>query len=480
MSNIAIGPSYFKRELRDYANWRWAVIREILQNSIDSKASSVSVKIALVDGNTVLDVVNDGEVMSREVITSRLLSLGESGKNFADGAVGGFGKAKVILYFTHENYEIHSGDLVVSGSGSRYEISESPEFLSGTRSVITIAGDHVSDLVSACRKFASFAQWSGSLSLTVGDSCERLSCSLAKGSRRRDLDFGVVYTNLSMRNCVVVRVNGIPMFTYWCSVDRCVVVELFGPSCDYLTSNRDGLVDPFRSQLSDFITSLSVDNVSALKKVNPEYELFDGRLLSGVASKSSSNSTDIPVYRDSDSLLVASFKNVKDPVSVSVDPVVSVQNNAGMRFFLKNETTLAIPSYYRPDNGGFSGYSKKLIVSWASVLRELHVLFEHCSVFSVGFLFSEDAEAQFESGGRGLIYFVNPAKVVEQSSTHSRSLKKRWKFDNAGKKMLLSVAVHEFVHGLGYMLHCESFAQKYTEIVGHVLANVQRFNRCFE
>ena len=53
-------------------------------------------------------------------------------------------------------------------------------------------------------------------------------------------------------------------------------------------------------------------------------------------------------------------------------------------------------------------------------------------------------------------------------------------FDNAGKKMLLSIAAHEFVHGLGYGWHCENFAQKYTEVVGYVLADVKRFNWCFK
>jgi len=70
--------------------------------------------------------------------------------------------------------------------------------------------------------------------------------------------------------------------------------------------------------------------------------------------------------------------------------------------------------------------------------------------------------------------------VVEQRGSYSKSFKKRWKFDTAGKKMLLAIAAHEFVHGLGYDWHAEDFANKYTSVIGSVLADVKRFNWCYK
>jgi hypothetical protein len=55
------------------------------------------------------------------------------------------------------------------------------------------------------------------------------------------------------------------MFHNNTSLDRCVIVELKGVSADCLTSNRDGLTSTYRHELSEFLTSLSVDKRSALK-----------------------------------------------------------------------------------------------------------------------------------------------------------------------------------------------------------------------
>lgn len=108
-------------------------------------------------------------------------------------------------------------------------------------------------------------------------------------------------------------------------------------------------------------------------------------------------------------------------------------------------------------------------------MLQLHKTFDHESVFSVGFVFS-DAMANHEIGPTfGRVYYVAPAIVNEEKG----SFKKQWKFDAAGKKMLLSVAAHEFVHGLGYSLHDEDFSAKYTEVVGVVMARLKEFNWCF-
>jgi hypothetical protein len=113
-------------------------------------------------------------------------------------------------------------------------------------------------------------------------------------------------------------------------------------------------------------------------------------------------------------------------------------------------------------------------------MLELHRLFDHEDEFGVGFIFSDQTRAQHETSDYGRVYYIAPAKVVEQSSTMSRSFSKCWKFDNAGKKMLLSIAAHEFVHGLGYSWHDESFAAKLTDVNGHILADAGRFNWCFK
>jgi hypothetical protein len=97
-------------------------------------------------------------------------------------------------------------------------------------------------------------------------------------------------------------------------------------------------------------------------------------------------------------------------------------------------------------------------------------------LFALGFIFDESAEAEFESGDYGKVYYLNPAKVVEQSSG-SKSFKKR--FQLTERNRLLMFALHEFVHGFGFGPHDEDYANKLTDMAGRVLDERKRFNWCF-
>ena len=50
-----------------------------------------------------------------------------------NGAVGGFGKAKELLYFAHRAYKIQTGHLIVEGSGAGYDLHRSDDYLPGHR-----------------------------------------------------------------------------------------------------------------------------------------------------------------------------------------------------------------------------------------------------------------------------------------------------------------------------------------------------------
>jgi len=135
---IKIGPEFFAKAKNDYNDWHWAIIREFMQNSIDCGSDTIGISINLDnDGETSLVVENNGEPMTRDIMENKLLSLGSSGKEFKD-SVGGFGKAKEILYFCHSAYTIKSGNIVVKGSGAEYTIEQSDDKVDGTASAILI------------------------------------------------------------------------------------------------------------------------------------------------------------------------------------------------------------------------------------------------------------------------------------------------------------------------------------------------------
>lgn len=511
-NHVTIGPEFFAKAFNDYSNWRWALAREFGQNSMDCGSGEIRVTLSLNEMlDTVVTVENNGDPMTREILQTKLLALGGSGKNF-QGTVGGFGKAKEILYFAHKSYKIETGNLVVTGSGAGYNIDENGSF-DGTRSTVVLSGDHLERLTHAFRTFASYSQWDGVLYLNG----ERMVTNLKKGSPRRDLGFGTVYTNKSFPNKLIVRINGIPMFHEYISLDRCVIVELNGASVDVLTSNRDGLNSSCRHELSSFITELAVNKRSALKQRGlTKYRRYEGKKLRHRVQSAVNVKALVVGGEPKERGGVAALVNVvgrTDLVPTSgggggggtitmggaviqtidvvgecgpqaadyrqtvEENVIFRNTNVSEEFIIKNETDLQVPSYYLPDSTDFSTYSQKLVKMWGRLLVELHRLFEHEADFALGFIFDESAEAEFEKGEYGKVYYLNPAKVVEQSSSASKSFKKR--FQLTERNRLLMIALHEFVHGMGYGPHDEDYANRLTDMSWKVLDERKRFNWCF-
>lgn len=480
---VGIAQSFFAKSLNDYQDWNWAWVRELAQNGIDAGSKNISINLeSTYSGNTVAVCENDGPPMDRETLLDKFLCVGGTTKDF-DGSVGGFGIAKLVIAFAHLSYKIETGNLVVEGSGGEFDISESDDYVDGVRTTVVMEGDQVDRIKQSCYLFTRYAQWSGTFSVNG----EVLSCDQVKGARRRDLEFGTVYTNKSDSYRLVVRIGGIPMFVQHCGHDRLVIVELSGHSDQVLTSNRDGLVGPFRGELSDFVTQLSVDKKSALRPNTPRYEYFGGSKL-GYVRESSCNIRELvgEVAESPEAgVIVPSPVDSHGPVDSSGSSRFVDSNSDARRrvqvdseFVIKNESGLVVPSYYRPDSSEFSDYSRKLVKIWGRLLVQLHRLFDSEAAFGVGFVFDDDTVAEYESGQYGAVYYISPAKIVEQSGSYSKSFKKRWKLTD--RNQLLASATHEFVHGVfGLSFHDEFFACRLTEVMGTVMDNRKGFNWCF-
>lgn len=524
MPSVAIGHEFFRKAFNDYADPYWAIIREFLQNSIDCGSDTVRLTCTESGGHTTLSVENNGTPMSREILVGKLLCLGGSGKDFAGTSVGGYGKAKEVLYFCHASYEIHSGDLLINGSGAEYEIS-STSYVHGTRSVIVLNGLVKTKLEKAFKQWVEYGQWNGTL--VWNDQIHK--ADLRKGSPRRDLGFGMVYTNRTHRYRLVVRMHGMPMFVEYTGLDRCVVVELAGKSSDVMTSNRDGLVNPYARELTSFVTELSVDKRSALKRNRgPRYTRYRGTKLVNtsrlnvaavVALEPSIGTTpridfpftsggpapgqfgSAPVQTNGGSAPIAGVsvgegEEVQEPVyheNVDAGPGIHAAAyttsfsapvprrqvaTLGTEFVLKSDVDLKTPAYFDPGSGEFSTYSMKLTRMWGRIMVELHRIFDVEAEFSIGFIMSEDCVAEYEDGEYGKVYYLNPAKVVEQTGSASKSFCKRWKLTDHDE--LIMTGLHEFIHGLGRSYHDEQYAVKLTDMAAKVLKHKKRFGWCFK
>lgn len=503
--SVRIGPEFFRKIAADYRDYKFAWPREILQNSMDAPGSdSIDIKIETVNGRSVATVRNNGQPMSRETLCDKFLALGGSGKNCENGAVGGFGVAKSLLCFMNKHYAIRTGNLLVDGCGADYTITELPELLHGTETTVEFFDDITTSLVDNTKRCVTLSQWRGSITLNGEEIAQRLN----KGRGRKDLDFGRVYTNDNHSELLVVRIQGIVMFTRWISYKGTVVLELNGKSNEVLQSNRDSLKYTYADQLDNFVVELSVNKRSALRDNTPtiEKKRYTGYKLKGksrssqiaqIAAKAILRERDggerspgmgeaAPGPYDTEDVpvLTAALATIQVQMSKSSGVLSNPTTREVVRpavlkpdFFMKNETGLKIPAWFTPE--AFSDYSKALIWRWMQCLIVLADTFECVKPFSVGFVFTEEAEAQHEKEGQDHVLYINPAQINRHDGKPA-AIEKRWKFDQDGIWYLVSVAAHEFVHLEGFSAHDENYSTRYTEVMGRVLAERTKFAKIFQ
>ena len=492
MPSVSFGRRYFESIKKDYSNWQWSMVRELYQNSIDCGAKAITIKDM---GNGVLMFANDGSPMTRDVIETKLLAMGETTKT-GDGSVGGFGVAVGIIYLCHESYKIETGDAIVNGAGGEYEITLNSNYMvDGTVNYINVGNDDdVKKIIRACKQFAIYCQWNGKI---VIDGSEIFSRT-RKGYLRREFTFGNVYTNNTHKGLIIVRVGGQPMFMYSHSYDKGVVLELNGSSQNTMTSNRDGLRYPYSGQLQSWLNELAADKHSAMKQDSKiTYRLYDGPMTRvRIAPKPVKATTSVEVVTgaspvvsgtveasgEGEQVVVASearlVASVDSDVSVLAAPVAAHQveltheeqeDAYEYRMVVKNTTGMVIPEYYLP--GTMSKYTTTVLNWYARAIKKCLEILEKNAEFSLGLVFDAECEAQVEVSGKyGPVFYINPVKIVDHAG-RTRSMEKLYSLDSAGKWRIVANAVHEVVHfAYGLSTHDETYAAVLTDVMGKMLA----------
>lgn len=483
---VAIGPEFFAKAKNDYANWHWALVREFMQNSIDAPRSTrIDVTLTNDDDTTTMVVSNDGQPMDRQTLTDKLLSLGGSGKNFEDGSVGGFGKAKEVLYFCHRSYKIETGQLVVSGQGASYDLSDEGD-RAGTRSTIVIDEPVVEQLARQVIYFAQRCKWNGRLTLNGTE----LKCDLNRGRRvGPDFSWCTVHARKTdeLGSQMIVRINGIPMYTRQTAInDKVVIVELTGKSGEVLQSSRDSLLWSQQRELDELLQKMAADTKTALARHDPTYAVWEGARLGN------NNDDDAEQHHmcsvildalaqaasiDADKLSDMIDQATNDESSIDDDVQLPV-SQLGHQFIIKNTLSCEVPAKYTPDN--LSAYANRLAVSWTRTMLTLWKLFDVRRQFSVGFIFSNDRLAEYECTDKlGPVFYINPLAMADED-TPLRRRKPAWTFKGLGAFKIVATAAHEFVHFRGFSAHNEDFTSDLTCVVEPVvLRNAKQFNKCF-
>lgn len=97
---VQVPHAYFQKVKSEYSDWRWAMIREFIQNAYDAQATTINFWLTTNDACRIEFHVNDDGVgIDQDTLENVLLCMGGSRK--PAGAIGGFGYAKAILYFAH-------------------------------------------------------------------------------------------------------------------------------------------------------------------------------------------------------------------------------------------------------------------------------------------------------------------------------------------------------------------------------------------
>lgn len=166
-SQVRLPNAFFATAKRDYADWRWAFFRELVQNCFDAGARNIDFMIKEFDAacnSVTVRCDDDGCGMTRHVLENGLLSLGGSSK--PAGAVGGFGIAKQLLFFAHQSYTISTGSHYVHGSGGQYTLQECAP-VKGTAIAVWMEQESASVLCQTLRRYASFLSPTLNLRLTL-------------------------------------------------------------------------------------------------------------------------------------------------------------------------------------------------------------------------------------------------------------------------------------------------------------------------
>lgn len=272
---VQVPHSYFQKAKSEYSDWRWAVVREFIQNSYDAQATTIDFRLmANAAGRIELHVDDDGTGMDEDTLLNVLLCMGGTRKH--EGSIGGKGWAKAILFFAHHSYRIRTGNLRVDGSGGEYRVTVEPTSIAGTQITVELGDESV--LFDAWRErirvyvASCFMEYATGRPVAIGLD-EELLPQNNDGiySFAVQTPLGTIWYDEvpdSSRSAFVVTVAGLPMFveTFYSDTNQSALsggLELDAGS-EVLTANRDGFTSAVREQFSQLVGGL-VQNQSAVR-----------------------------------------------------------------------------------------------------------------------------------------------------------------------------------------------------------------------
>ncbi len=488
---VQIGPEFFKKSKNDYSDWRFAFVREMLQNAIDSNAKNIHINIS---NNNDLKIVckDDGIGMDKSVIVDKLFSLGASGKDF-NNSVGGFGKAKELLYFCQQSYQIHSRNNFVSGIGGSYNIKD-VEYYQGTISTIVLDDyDYLKNFYeNLFEQFITSSTYSGNFYLNDRLISERVVTNEVV----KMFSFGKVYRTDLFKNKIVVRINGLPMFSNVTTADYGLVLELSGKSSDHLSSSRDCFNWSCYTEFQNFLNILAQCSKEFVRRLEPQIIKYFGK-----ESYQTSMIKDMEAYIEQieDQIIKDEIKGIvweaennvrnldpdqlekfvdkiktSDIVKRLSDDIIKIRNyiesdfQTDYDFEIENHFDNNVDEKYLPET--FNEYSETLVHNWRICIKQILKILNIEQNFYVGFIFCNKTLATHRKSSNGVHrYMLNPFGKSDKEY-----------YNKLNFHELILTACHEIVHSFGNIYHNESFLCSFEEILEKIVPEMNNIRNLFK
>jgi len=476
---IGIPNEYFYKMARqDYTQWKSAITREFVQNSVDAGATKIEIDFD--KSSRTMTVTDNGCGMDEDILVNKLLVLGGSFKN--EASVGSFGKAKELLFFSWKSYTIRTQDNLVTGCASQYSIEKAP-FFKGTKAKIEFEDIIPFNLIRReCVNIVKKMQVKPKIYV---DNIE-IKSEYHRGRLQHESGWFKVYLNKSHKNdFVLFRINGIWMFDRFLEQDKGqIIVEMNNKSLEYLTSNRDALKFTYAAEVDRYLESLAVDSSSLLKDESKMVLDF----LPGQGCVSSHRSQKFDTYkvtyslgaindereiREVDSLKKYFSETSKDDGQKEIDyeRLKNVVKNITDESFDGNKAKILEvvdfinydPDFFvhRPQNqlkkvSTYLNKAKyqKIATIWTEIIKQVLLDNEIYTYFTAGFTFDNSVAAQYihEKDGVTHIFLLNPL-LIEKGV----DIKNVYSNKKILAEYLVSNATHEIAH-MFYPRHNEDFS----------------------
>ncbi len=244
---VKVPHSFFRKAQSEYRDWRFAFFREAIQNAYDAGARRIDFTVAPAPeaGAQAVRVScrDDGCGMDKTTLIEVLLCLGGSQKD-AD-AIGGFGYAKNLLFFSQDSYQIQTREHRIEGTGGEYWYTCTDTPIKGTAFEVTLSNDTEGALGYELTQFVQRCRLARPVIFTLNG--EKLGCHAETYPFRLDTNLGELAfrDSTSSVSQLWVYVRGLPMFPHTVWTDQGTAfegrLELAGDPLVALTANRDGL-----------------------------------------------------------------------------------------------------------------------------------------------------------------------------------------------------------------------------------------------